>query len=115
MIAEVEFHSDKMMASVENSFLNATELADYLVLKGLPFREAHHLTGEIVKYCIKNSIYLLDLGLDIYKSYSPLMGDDVYNYLKFDVAIKNKKSPGSTSYDEVSKDTKALKAWVSTL
>ena len=115
MIAEVEFHSDKMMESVENSFLNATELADYLVLKGLPFREAHHLTGEIVKYCIESSIYLLDLDLDIYKGYSPLVGDDVYNYLKFDVAIKNKKSPGSTSYDEVLKDTKALKAWVSTL
>ncbi len=115
MIAEVEFHSDKMMESVENSFLNATELADYLVLKGLPFREAHHLTGEIVKYCLESSIYLLDLDLDIYKSYSPLVGDDVYNYLKFDVAIKNKKSPGSTSYDEVLKDTKALKAWVSTL
>ncbi len=115
MIAEVEFHSDKMMESVENSFLNATELADYLVLKGLPFREAHHLTGEIVKYCIDSSIYLLDLDLDIYKNYSPLVGDDVYNYLNFDVAIKNKKSPGSTSYDEVLKDTKALKAWVSAL
>ncbi len=115
MMAEVEFHSEKMLKSVENSFLNATELADYLVLKGFPFREAHHLTGEIVKHCIDNGIYLLDLDLDVFKNYTPLVTEDVYEYLQFDVAIKNKKSSGSTSYDAVSKDTLALKDWVSAL
>jgi argininosuccinate lyase len=93
--------------------LNATELADYLVLKGMPFREAHHLTGAVVKYCIENHLNLMSLALNKYQLYSPLITTDVYDYLSCETAIKNKKSYGSTSYIEVKADTERLNNWLS--
>lgn len=115
MFQEIIFHKEVMLKDVKNSFLNATELADYLVAKGFPFRDAHHLIGEIVKYCMDEKIYLLDVPLDIYKSYTPLIDMDVYTVIDFKQSIKNKVSYGSTSYASVQRDIDTLKGWIETL
>ncbi|MCH4886607.1 argininosuccinate lyase [Acidaminobacter sp. JC074] len=115
MLESVVFHEDKMKKDVYNSFLNATELADYLVSKDFPFREAHHLTGELVKYCIDNDIYLLDLPLDVYRSYTPLIDASVYDALDFENAIENKLSYGSTSKKSIEADFEIIKGFLESL
>jgi len=103
-----------MKSDVHNSFLNATELADYLVTKQFPFREAHHLTGELVKYCIEHNLYLLDVPLKIYQSYTPLIDESVFDILKFENALENKVSFGSTSKKSVKEDLQILKEFLDT-
>lgn len=112
MLESMTFNGDNMSKATEAGFLNATELADYLVSKNMPFREAHHITGAVVKCCIDHSVDLMTLDLKTYQRYSPLIEMDVYDYLSCEVAIKNKKSYGSTSYLEVKADTKRLGEWL---
>ena len=115
MLESIEFHESKMKSDVYNSFLNATELADYLVSKQFPFREAHHLTGELVKYCIENNLFLLDVPLKVYQSYTPLIDESVYEVLKFENALENKMSFGSTSTKSVKEDLQILKGFLDAL
>ncbi len=114
MLESIDFHESKMKSDVHNSFLNATELADYLVTKQFPFREAHHLTGELVKYCIEHNLYLLDVPLKIYQSYTPLIDESVFDILKFENALENKVSFGSTSKKSVKEDLQILKEFLDT-
>ena len=74
--------------SISKGFLNATELADYMVLKGMTFREAHHLVGAIVLYCEENKKELLDMTLDEFQGFSSSISEDVYNYLDYNHFLK---------------------------
>lgn len=112
MISEVTFNKEKLRKSVEQSFLNATDLADYLVMKGIPFRTAHHLTGAIVKHAIDHDCYLLDLPLDAFKGFHEAIDKDIYDYLDFDFVIMQKQSQGSTSLISVEEDLLQIKEWL---
>lgn len=74
--------------SISKGFLNATELADYMVLKGMTFREAHHLVGAIVLYCEENKKELLDMTLEEFQGFSSSISEDVYNYLDYNHFLK---------------------------
>lgn len=94
--------NDKHMAeSTEKDFSNATELADYLASKGLPFREAHEIVGKLVLECTKAGYYLQDVSLESYQEISNLIEEDIYETLKSHTAVERRNSLGGTGFDQV--------------
>ena len=94
--------NDKHMAeSTEKDFSNATELADYLATKGLPFREAHEIVGKLVLECTKAGYYLQDVPLERYQEVSDLIEEDIYETLKSHTAVERRHSLGGTGFDQV--------------
>jgi argininosuccinate lyase len=97
-----------MYETAVEGYSTATDIAEYLVKKGLPFRKAHEITGRIVLYCISKKKKLGELTLRELNRYSPLISDDIYLFLRPEESVKAKKSTGSTSPDEVRKQIKRL-------
>jgi argininosuccinate lyase len=90
-----------MRKAINNDFSNATDIADYLVRKGLPFREAHEIIGKIVLYAIQHQKYLLDLSFDEYKAFSLLFEKDIYEVLSPEHVVAVRNSFGGTSPEQV--------------
>lgn len=101
MVRTMTVRTDSMEKAVSSDFSNATELADYLASKGMPFREAHDVTGKLVFTCIQRGHYLLDLPLDEMKAASPLIDGDIYETLKPRTAVDRRKSYGGTGFGQV--------------
>lgn len=101
MLDTMTVNTDCLNETVTKDFSNATELADYLVSKNVPFRTAHEIVGKIVLDCINNGIYLLDVPLTDYQSYHQSIESDIYDYLKPENCLKRRKSYGSTGQDAV--------------
>lgn len=110
MMTEITFHTDRMLNDVSKGFLNATDLADYLVKKSMPFRQAHHIVGEIVKYCQSLGTPIECLELSKLKDFSELIDGDVYKVLM--ASVNGKLSKGSTNVVEVKNDLDNLKQLV---
>ncbi len=110
MVPEIHFNSEKMKSATEDGFLTATDIAEYLVKKGMPFREAHSVTGGLVKYCIDNKKTLLELKLVELKKYSKLIGADIYKYISVNASVSGKKSIGGTSEKMVLARIKKIKS-----
>ncbi|MGB2960034.1 MAG: argininosuccinate lyase [Bacteroidota bacterium] len=108
MLKGVRFNRKRFTAELESGFVLATELADYLVRKGLPFREAHAMSGDLVRECIKKKCTLKELPLEVYQRHSPLFARDLYRLLDVEASLKSKKSRGSTAPREVER---ALSFW----
>ena len=96
MIATMTVHTDVMRKAAQTGFLNATDLADYLVGKGLPFRTAYKISGEIVSYCIANGALLETLPLETYRQFSDLFDTDVYAAVDLDACVRRRTSAGGT-------------------
>ncbi|MBC8931673.1 argininosuccinate lyase, partial [Escherichia coli] len=77
-IETMKVNTEIMEASTQKDFSNATELADYLAKKGVPFREAHEIVGKLVLECTQNGIYLQDVALNHYQEINPLIEEDIY-------------------------------------
>jgi len=101
MVATVEFDRTRMLAATKDGFLNATDLADYLVVKGLPFRKAHEVVGAAVRYCIDQGKRLEELSLDELRSFSELIGEDVFGVLPIERCVRRRMSVGGTSPDVI--------------
>ncbi|MGA4719113.1 argininosuccinate lyase [Fictibacillus nanhaiensis] len=101
MMNEVKIHVDKMNKAVHQDFSNATELADYLAKKGIPFREAHELVGEMVLQCIQKECYLLDVTLEEYQAWCPLVENDLFEALSPKTAVERRNSEGGTGFEAV--------------
>ena len=101
MIGTMKTLPQNMKAAAQKGFINATDLADYLVKKGMPFRAAYKIAGQLVSYCIKEGTVLEELPLATYQSYSDLFGEDVYGDIDLDVCVKKRISEGGTSPDSV--------------
>lgn len=101
MIRTMTVSKDTLNKAVHQDFSNATELADYLATKGMPFREAHAVTGKLVFLCIQRGIYLLDLPLEDLQEASNLIEADVYDVLAPEAAVKRRHSLGGTGFDQV--------------
>lgn len=112
MVRELAFCPDRMAAALKRGFLNATELADYLVGKGVPFREAHHLTGAAVALAEKEGKGLEDLSLAELRNISPLIGDDVFSVLDMRNAVARRNTPGGTGPESVAAQLAAVREWV---
>ena len=101
LIRGMHVREDAMRRAVEEDFSNATDLADYLVKKGMPFRSAHAVAGRAVHECIERGIWLADLPLEDYKKISPLFGEDIKDAIRPETCVKNRNSLGGTSGVEV--------------
>ena len=103
MISTMKVNADAMAEAAEKGFMNATDLADYLVLKGIPFRDAYKISGNIVAYCIKTGHILEDLPLEDYLTFSKMIGSDVYEAVNLANCVSRRTSQGGTSVKSVEK------------
>jgi len=101
MLASAHFRSDRMAHAASGGFSTATEVADYLVRKGLPFRSAHEVAGTIVAHCVTVGCELADLDVATLASFSNLIGPDIVPYLAAETSIAKRTSAGGASYREV--------------
>jgi len=92
---------DNMYAAAQKGFINATDLADYLVKKGMPFRTAYKLVGQAVAYCIEKGTVLDSLSLDTLKGFSELFEEDVYGEISLESCVSKRISAGGTGPDSV--------------
>ncbi|EAF0570655.1 argininosuccinate lyase [Listeria monocytogenes] len=101
MIETMKVNTEIMEESTQKDFSNATELADYLAKKGVPFREAHEIVGKLVLECTQNGIYLQDVALSHYQEINPLIEDDIYVVLSSKIAVQKRNSYGGTGFDQI--------------
>ena len=109
MIRTMEIHEDKMLSAAKRGYINATDLADYLTKKGMPFRDAYKICGTIVGECVKKDITLEDMPLDKFKEYSDIFDKDLYDAIDLKNCIKSRISLGSTSYESVQNQINFIK------
>ena len=96
MISTMTVNGDHTRQVLESDFSNATDMADYLAKKGLPFRQAHAVVGSAVHYCIEHYKVLLDLSIEEFRSMSPLFEEDIKEALSIENCVKNRESYGGT-------------------
>jgi len=106
MIKAMRVNKEKMLLATKEDFSNATDMADYLVKKGLPFRDAHEVAGKSVSYCIEQDKWLMDLTLEEFKQFSPLFDEDILEEIKVETCVANRNSYGGTSYIQVEQSLK---------
>ncbi len=97
MIATMTINRENMRQAAAKGFINATDLADYLVRKGLPFRSAYKIVGQIVAECTNKGLVLETLPMEAYKAHSDLFGDDLFEAISLETCVKQRTSPGSVS------------------
>ena len=97
MVATLRFDAERMLAATHEGYLNATELADYLVTKGMPFRTAHEVTGKVVRHAIERDMGIEELELGELRRFSKLIKDDVYPALSVESCVSRRDSYGGTS------------------
>ncbi|XWN52897.1 argininosuccinate lyase [Anoxybacillus flavithermus] len=112
MIETMTVRTDVMEKATKQDFSNATELADYLAKKGVPFREAHEIVGKLVLTCIERGVFLADLPLDVYQQASPLFEEDIYEALNPYTAVNRRTSAGGTGFTEVKKAIEKAKQMI---
>tara|TARA_Y100001968_G_C18776156_1_gene444483 strand:- start:164 stop:508 length:345 start_codon:yes stop_codon:yes gene_type:complete len=109
MIAQMTINRDVIKKSMTKGHLLATDLADYLVSKGVSFRESHEQTGKIVMYAVEKNKQLQELDLKEIKRFSEKAEKDIFDALKLESSIKSKSSFGATSLVQVSEQLKSIK------
>ncbi|MBP7791748.1 MAG: argininosuccinate lyase [Candidatus Goldbacteria bacterium] len=111
-LRNVKMDEDKMSEQLLDYFMYSTDIADYLVRKGMTFRDAYELVGKLVAYCIENKKSFGRLGIDELQDFSELFDEDVFELLHPEASADSKLTPGSTSYKYVCKQIKAAKSFL---
>ena len=101
MLATMKSRPENMKKAAQGGFINATDLADYLVKKGMPFRSAYKISGQLVAKCIQEGTVLEDLPLDVYKAFSDLFENDLYEDIDLLTCVEKRISLGGTSVASV--------------
>ena len=112
IVAGMKVRKENMRRAVEEDFSNATDAADYLVKKNLPFRQAHEVAGKLVHHCIARGVYLKDLTLDDFKKFSPLFDADIHEAIKPETCVAARNSQGGTSPAQVDAQLALAKTWL---
>ena len=103
MVRTMKVKSENMLSAAKRGFINATDLADYLTKRGMPFRDAYKTTGKRVSDCIKAGKTLDELTVPEYKNYSELIADDIFGEISLEACVEKRISEGSTGYASVEK------------
>ncbi|MCI5903996.1 MAG: argininosuccinate lyase [Oscillospiraceae bacterium] len=103
MLSTMTLYKDNMKNAAARGFINATDCADYLVKKGLPFRDAYKITGTLVAYCIKNDTVLEKLSLDEFRELSDVFDEGVYDAIKLETCVNMRKAEGGPAPEAVMK------------
>jgi argininosuccinate lyase len=109
MFGSIKFKTEEMRSSAGKAYSTATDIAEYLVRRGMPFRKAHEITGRIVRYALDNGKTLKELTLKEYAAYSKVIGNDIYGWLDEARSVRAKNSFGGTSPDRVREQITAFK------
>jgi argininosuccinate lyase len=109
MIPELAVHEKRMREAAEKGFTLATELADYLATRGVPFRQAHEVVGHIVRHCLESSLALADLDLADLRRFSARFGEDVFRWLTPEAAVARRRAPGGTAPENVARRLRELR------
>jgi argininosuccinate lyase len=103
MITTMRINRDKMCKAARGGFTNATDMADYLVKKGIPFRSAHEIIGKMVLYCIQNNKAIEQLTIDEFRTFAPVIEPDVYNEISLEKCIVGRSLPGGPAPETMQK------------
>ena len=114
MLATMKVLKDNMRKAAAKGFINATDLADYLVKKGMPFRDAYKLVGTMVAYCIDHSKTLEECTLEEYKAANELFEEDVYQAIDLENCVNQRKAVGGPAEESVKYQIKQMKNWLQT-
>ncbi len=109
MLSTITFRKEVMERSAMNGFTNATDAADYLVGKGVPFRDAHRIVGELVLYGLANDKALLDFSLDEYRAISPVFDEDIYEAISLKTCVEKRMTIGAPGPDAMSEVIKTYR------
>ncbi len=112
MIASARWNTEKMAASCRDGFLNATDLADYLVQKGMPFRTAHTVSAQAVRLALSKNCRLEDLSIEEFQSCSQLICDDIYSLLSPEACVQARRTDGGAAPNKVQEQIAALRAFI---
>jgi len=113
MIETMTVLTDNMYSAAQKGFINATDLADYLTKKGMPFRSAYKIVGQIVAYCINNNLVLETMSLEDYNKYSDLFCEDLYKEISLETCVAKRISAGGTGIDSVEKQIEYVSTFIS--
>jgi len=109
MIAEMKVKGDNMRIAAARGFSTATDVADYCVRKGLPFRQAHEVVGKTVRFCVENGKDIPELTLDEFRAFSDLIETDIYDYVTLEASVNARKATGGTAREAVERELARLK------
>jgi len=112
MVQTMKVKAENMYSAAQKGFINATDLADYLTKKGIPFRTAYKISGHLVAYCIQNQTVLEKLPLDFLKEQHPAFEEDVYAEIALETCVAKRISAGSTSPQSVAAQIRFLQEWL---
>lgn len=108
LVKETKVKKEEMLAAAQDGFLNATDLADYLVRRGMSFRAAHETVGKIVHHCLSTHQRIEDLSLEELRRYYPKIDKDVYRCLSVDAVVERRRTPGGTASSAVRRRLKEI-------
>jgi len=109
IVAGMKVGRERMQRAVEDGFMNATDVADYLAERGVPFRDAHEITGRLVQFCLANNKRIDDLSLDEFKRFSAKFDKSIYDYLKVEAVVARRSALGGTARQNVLRRLKELR------
>lgn len=104
MIADMKVKGDNMRVAAARGFSTATDVADYCVRKGLPFRQAHEVVGKTVRYCVEKGKDIPELSLDEFKTFSDLIEADIYDFVTLEASVNSRKATGGTAREAVERE-----------
>ena len=110
IIHGMEVRKDRMLMAAQDGFMNATDLADYLVERGVPFRDAHAISGRIVRHCVAKGCRIGQLSLKDLKGFSKRIEKDIYGFLSTESVVNRRRAFGGTARDNVMRRLKELRA-----
>ncbi|HAN21767.1 MAG: argininosuccinate lyase [Clostridiales bacterium GWF2_36_10] len=110
MLATIRVNKENMRKAAASGFINATDGADYLVSKGLPFRAAYKIMGEIVAYCIEKGKTLEEISISEYRCFSELFDEDIYSAIELEACVSKRNSWGGTGHESIKKQISIIKS-----
>lgn len=115
MFDSIRYNEENIKKKLKEGYLNATDAADYLVKKGVPFRSAHEILGNLINYCIKSNKSLEEIGIEEFKKFSSLFEDDIYEHINLWNCVKRRNTLGGPSPDRVLEAIESAKHYMRTL
>jgi argininosuccinate lyase len=112
MLATMKTLPENMYKAAQSGFINATDLADYLTKKGMPFRAAYKMVGQLVAVCMERGCVLDTLPMDVYQSYSDLFEKDLKEAICLETCVAKRISAGGTGFSSVRTQIQAMKEWL---
>ncbi len=101
MLASAKINRSKMYKAAQGGFTNATDMADYLVKKGIPFRSSHEIIGKMVLYCINQDKAIAELSMEEFNQFSDKIEDDVYSQISLEKCVSSRNLPGGPAAESV--------------